>query len=121
MNNLNKNTETAALCPPFLQRKTRKAMKDFDIEKVSALSRLEIKESEKQILIEEMNSMVAFADKVKTSAQYISASKTHTETELRSDTVASSLDRETLLSQAPQSKNGYIAVARTVKESEGGI
>lgn len=96
-------------------------MKDFDIEKISALSRLEINNSEKETLIEEMNSMVKFANKVKMSAQYTPAPQTHTSADLRADTVSPSLDRETLLAQAPQSKNGYILVARTVKESENGI
>lgn len=96
-------------------------MKDFDIEKVSALARLEIRDSEKETLIQEMNSMVAFADKVKTSAQYSPASKNNSKAELRADKVAPSIDRETLLAQAPQSKNGYISVARTVKESEDGV
>ena len=96
-------------------------MKDFDIEKISELSRLEIRDSEKKTLIEEMNSMVTFANKVKTSAQYTAPQKNYTKTELRSDTVSPSLDRDTLLKQAPQSKNGYISVARTVKESEDGI
>lgn len=96
-------------------------MKDFDIEKVSALSKLEIRDSEKDTLIQEMSSMVAFINKVKMSTPYSPASKSYAKAELRADTVSRSLDRETLLSQAPQSKNGYISVARTVKESEDGI
>ncbi len=96
-------------------------MKDFDIEKVSALAHLKIHDNEKETLIREMNSMITFADKVKTSTQYSPALKNHTKAELRADTVAPSIDRETLLAQAPKSKNGYISVARTVKESEDGI
>jgi len=116
---LNKTHKNGGLlCPPFLQRKI---MKDFDIEKVSALSKLEIRDSEKETLRREMNSMVTFANKVKTSAQYTPASKNYTKAVLRSDTVSQSLDREALLAQAPQTKNGYISVARAVKESEDGV
>jgi aspartyl/glutamyl-tRNA(Asn/Gln) amidotransferase C subunit len=93
-------------------------MNDFDIDKISALSRLEIRDNEKETLIQEMNSMVAFANKVKTSDKYNAIEKTYCESELRADKTAPSIDRETLLSQAPQTKNGYISVARTVKESE---
>ena len=96
-------------------------MKDFDIEKISALSRLEIKESEKETLVPEMNSMIEFANKVKTSARYTTAPQSRKSAELRSDTVAPSIDRKVLLAQAPQSKNGYISVTRTVKESEDGV
>lgn len=96
-------------------------MKSFDIDKISALSHLEIRDTEKETLIKEMSSMVVFANKVKTSAQYNAAEKKYEKHELRKDTPSPSLDRESLLKQAPQSKNGYISVARTVKESEDGV
>ncbi len=96
-------------------------MNDFDIDKISALARLEIRDAEKETLIQEMNSMVIFAQKIKTSDKYNTIEKTYDDSELRADKSAPSLDRTTLLNQAPQSKNGYISVARTVKESEDGI
>ena len=96
-------------------------MKDFDIDKISALARLEIRDTEKETLIQEMRSMVTFANKVKSSDRYNAIKKTYNNSELRADKTAPSLDRDTLLEQAPQSKNGYISVARTVKEGEDGI
>ena len=96
-------------------------MNDFDIDKISALARIEIRDTEKETLIQEMNSFVIFADKIKTSAEYNAVEKTYTKSELRPDKTSPSLDRDTLLKQAPQTKNGYISVARTVKKSEDGI
>lgn len=96
-------------------------MNDFDIDKISALSRLEIRDTEKETLIREMNAMIVFADRIKASAEYNAVEKTYIGSELRADIAAPSLDRDILLEQAPQTKNGYISVARTVKEGGDGI
>lgn len=95
-------------------------MNKFDIDKISALSRLDIRAEERAQLIRDMEAVVVFSDKVRSSEQYTVNQKTYVSTELRGDEISPSIDREILLSRSPKSENGYISVARTVKKGEDG-
>ena len=91
-------------------------MKGFDIDTTAALSRLDISETSRGALSSDMNDIVGFAQmiaKQETSEREIFACGI---SDMREDIVTPSILREELLASAPDGHNGYIRVARTVKE-----
>lgn len=93
----------------------------FEIEKLAALARLHIDESEKEALTEQLADMVEFAQKLSAVAgeelpeQLEDALSLD---ELREDEPQPSLPREELLALAPLQLNGYYYVPKVVKQEE---
>ena len=93
----------------------------FDIEKLAALARLHINESEKDALTEQLADMVRFAhtlsDVVREDAVEPMEDTLSLE-DLREDEPQPSLPREELLALAPQQLNGYYYVPKVVKQED---
>ena len=93
----------------------------FDIEKLAALARLHINESEKDALTEQLADMVRFAHTLSEVAsenapeQWEDALSLE---QLREDEPQPSLPREDLLALAPQQLNGCYYVPKVVKQED---
>ncbi len=89
-----------------------------DVEYVSKLARLHISDKQKEKLTEDMAAIITFADKlseidtadIKPAAHAIPVNNV-----FREDTVRKSIDREALLSNAPEKEAGCFSVPKIVE------
>ncbi len=91
-------------------------MKEFDIDGIASLAHLEIQPDERERLVRDMERMIALADRMKSERREQKHEITHVSADLREDDILPPIDRDILLSQAPESENGYISVTRVLKE-----
>lgn len=100
-----------------MKEKNRTPLKDA--ERLASLSRLALSEEESAGLAADLADMVAFADALLATDvgnAYQRETKEPPSGVLRKDTVAPSLQRETLLAASPSVANGYITVPRILGE-----
>ena len=91
------------------------SMSDFDIEHVARLARLKLNETEKQKFTQEIGEILNYVDQLEktdtsgvTSVTQISG----LENVVREDKIANDNNREKLLANAPEQKDGYIVVKK---------
>ena len=86
---------------------------------IAELSKLEIDESKRDELINDLENMIKFAEQI-SSADVSDASKETTRlfciSELREDIAAHTLEREKALSEAPTHTDSYITVPNVIEE-----
>lgn len=89
------------------------------LEKIAHLARLEVQESEKQSLLEDMNKILTFMDKlneVDTEGVEPLVYLNDEVNVLREDKVEHAIDTITALKNAPKSDGKYFRVAKVIKK-----
>jgi len=92
-----------------------------DVEKVAKLARLEISEDEKEKYVQQLGAILQFVEKlneVDTQGVEPTAQITGLENVMRKDEVSRGENREKLLSNAPQTEDGFIKVKAVLGGAE---
>ncbi len=101
------------------ERTAAKRKTTVDVERIASLARLRLTPEERETLPGEMETIIAFANRlsnVDTSGVPETAHAADLQNVLREDAVVPSFPRETLLENAPTAEDGYITVPRVVEE-----
>lgn len=92
-------------------------MDEKDLKKAELLARLQIEPSEREKTLREMEKLLAYAEKLNELDTEGVVPSSHRETErnsFREDTVTNGDGRELLLLNAPEHRDGQLAVPKTV-------
>lgn len=93
-------------------------LKDSDIEKLAALSRLKLDEAEKSSLLSDIQAVIGYVSEIEKveTAGMSGASYLPLHNVMREDREphASGIHTETLLREAPRSEDGYIVVKKVL-------
>ena len=88
---------------------------DIDVKKLAKLSRLIIDDEKEELYKEQMSSIIEMVDVLPSFESDESLLDAKRKMELRKDTVSKSYDRDDILENAPESKDGGIAVPKIIE------